>query len=84
VVQALRHKIARDPRHHGMLVLLTEQQATREFSQWSMAFKELSKDEVRKAEGFDEFMNLYGSRRTVPDSPSKLRRLLRTFRQSMT
>ena len=56
-VLALNAKISKDPRHHGMMVLLREHRTERTFSECSMAFRDLNSDEVKRLPGFNEFMN---------------------------
>lgn len=82
-VLALSAKISRDPRHHGLMVLLKEHQPERTFSEWSMAFRDLNSEEVKRLPGFSEFLNVSLTDRTFFDDPSRAQRLLLTFRQSM-
>lgn len=82
-VRALNAKISRDPRHRGMMVLLQEHQAQRSFAGWSMAFRDLNSEEVKRLPGFDEFMHINLTDRAFFEDPSRSQRLLLTFRRSM-
>ncbi len=82
-VLALNAKIARDPRHRGMMVLLKEHQPQRSFAEWSMAFRDLNSSDAQRVPGFNEFMNANLTDRAFADDPSRAQRLLLTFRRSM-
>ena len=82
-VLALNTKISHDPRHHGFMILLREHQAQRVFPEWSMAFRDLNSEEVKRLPGFNEFMNINLKDRVFFDEPSRAQRLLLTFRRSM-
>ena len=82
-VLALSAKIAKDPRHHGVMVLLKEHQPQRAFAEWSMAFRDLNSEDSKRVPGFNEFMNKNLTDRAFADDPSRAQRLLLTFRRSM-
>jgi hypothetical protein len=82
-VLALSAKIAKDPRHRGVMVLLKEHQPQRAFAEWSMAFRDLNADDSQRVPGFNEFMNANLTDRAFADDPSRAQRLLLTFRRSM-
>lgn len=48
--------ISADPRHRGLLVMLRDQIAERAFPDWSMGFRAVSREEVRRLPGFSEFL----------------------------
>lgn len=83
VVKDLQSKIAKDVRHHGMLVLLQQHRPEREFSQWSMAFRDLEHDSDELGDGYSEFMNANWTDPSFTSDPSKIQKLLLTFRRSM-
>jgi hypothetical protein len=83
-VEQLARQIGTDPRHHGMMVLLKQEQPDREFAAWSMGFRELTDDDIRRMQGFDEFMNIDATRAPPANAASKLLSLLRTFRRTMS
>jgi hypothetical protein len=81
-VRALESKIAKDPRHRGMFVLLQQHQATRAFPEWSMGFRDLT-DPSTHPPGFSEFMNVEFDHPSLRE-PSTAQRLLLSFRRTMS
>ena len=79
-VRDVHDKICRDPRHRGLVTLLEGSVPGREFSKWSMGFKDLGAD-VDNPEGYSEFLNLPLNDHEFKADPSKAQRLLLTFRQ---
>lgn len=57
-VRALYARIARDPRHRGMLTVLDGTTDARQFSGWSMAFRDLDGADARTMPGYSDFMNI--------------------------
>lgn len=49
--------ISADPRHHGLLVTLRDPIEERVFPDWSMGFRHVRDDEVRRLPGFSEFLS---------------------------
>ena len=76
-------KIKADPRHRGVLLLLQEEHAHREFEQWAMAFKKLDPDSSVDAEGYSEFLDLPLNSQEFVDNPSRTLKLLMSFRQTV-
>lgn len=56
-VRELYEKISRDPRHDGTIVLLEDQIASRQFSDWSMGFRNLADEKIQNLPGYSQFMN---------------------------
>jgi hypothetical protein len=54
-IEQLLNNIKTDGRHSGIIVLVKEEIATREFSEWSMSFRNLS---GIKTDGFSEFLSV--------------------------
>lgn len=50
-VGATLHRIRRDPRHHGLMVLQDEAIAARDFEDWRMAFRPLDQATARSLGG---------------------------------
>ena len=80
-------RISHDPRHHKLTVLLEGPIQEREFSDWSMGFRNLSDDDgnaaaVADLPGYSEFMNTELSTAAFAADPSRAQRLLRIFKQS--
>ena len=57
-VRRLHDRIQRDPRHRGLITLLEQRTAERQFSGWSMGFRNLSDPGVRETPGYSEFLNV--------------------------
>ena len=82
VVHGVHDKIARDPRHHGLITLLQEHLPGRQFPSWSMGFKDLGSD-LDNPEGYNEFLNLPLTSQEFKSDPSRAQKLLLTFKQNM-
>jgi hypothetical protein len=82
-IDALYRKIAADPRHRHLIKVLQEPITEREFAGWSMAFRDLNSSEVRQHPAFNEYLNLTLAPAEFADKPSRVRRLLETFRKSV-
>ncbi len=82
-VRALYAKIGRDPRHHGLIILLQGKLAAREFAGWSMAFRDLSGPDVVSTPGYSEFLNTPLTGAEFSSDPTRSQRLLTTFKRTM-
>jgi hypothetical protein len=82
-VQLLHAKIARDPRHRGMLTLWQGPIATRQFSGWSMGFRDLASPEIQALPGFNNFLEVPLTGAEFASSPSRVQTLLRVFKTRM-
>jgi len=82
-VQQVFARIARDPRHRGVSVLLKQNLATRDFDDWSMGFRNLDSPDVRSLPGYNEFLNVALTDPVFGDEPAKSRKLLSSFRRTM-
>ena len=82
-VQQVFGKISRDPRHRGVVVLLKQTLAARDFEDWSMGYRNLDSPEVRDLEGYSEFLNVGLNDQMFFDEPAKSQKLLLTFRRTM-
>ncbi|WP_121250922.1 BLUF domain-containing protein [Nocardioides ferulae] len=71
--------ITRDPRHHGILVLLREQTQHRQFSDWSTSFPRPTVEPDPRLTGYTPFLTC--GRDRADAAPG--RRLLEVFRASM-
>lgn len=81
-VDAAYDTIAADPRHHGVLTLVREPVEVREFPDWSMGFRHLSRDEMRTTVGFNPFLQQQPALGS-PEVESSAQRLLTLFRENM-
>jgi hypothetical protein len=82
-VQGLYAKIARDPRHQGLMTLLDGAQDERRFGDWSMAFCDLDAADAASVPGYSEFLNTPLTSAEFTADPALSQRLLTTFKQSM-
>ena len=83
VVRALYAKIAADRRHLGHMILWDGYEPTRQFSDWSMAFRDLNRTESSTTPGYSEFLNTPLTDSVFATNPTVCQRLLATFRKSM-
>ena len=82
-VRTLYRKIARDPRHRGLLALLQGTLAERQFPDWSMGFRDLKAADVLGVPGYDEFLNTPLTDARFSSDPTQCQKLLNTFKRSM-
>jgi hypothetical protein len=54
---ALYDKIAKDPRHHDVMKLILEPIEARCFSNWSMGFQHITKEELSSITGLTDFLD---------------------------
>jgi hypothetical protein len=81
-VRHMHRKLARDPRHRGLITLLQGETPEREFPTWSMGFRDLSAGTASR-EGYNEFLNLPLTGQEFQSDPTKAQKLLLTFKESM-
>jgi hypothetical protein len=82
VVNSIIKKIAGDPRHKDMTTLLEGSSDGRQFSEWSMGFRDLNSPEVRSLFGYSEFLNSPLDGTEFKTSPSRSQRLLLMFKKA--
>lgn len=82
-VREIHERIRRDPRHRGLITLLEQRCDIRQFGAWSMGFRNLNDPSLRDVPGFNEFLNISPTNARYFSHPSRVQKLLRTFRQSM-
>ncbi len=80
-VLALAAKIEQDPRHHGFLPLIQQEQTEREFPDWAMGFKKMNLETLPA--GYSDFLDLPLTSEEFRLHPSKSLRLLLSFKKSM-
>lgn len=83
-VESLFDKISEDPRHRGVIRMISRQDSERNFNGWSMGFKRLSKDDALELlPGFNDMLNQDAE--TPPALKSQVAKsiwsLLMSFRQ---
>ena len=82
-VRVLYAKITADDRHRGHMVLWDGYESSRQFSDWSMAFRNLNRTESVDTPGYSEFLNTPLTDSVFVTNATACQRLLSTFRRSM-
>lgn len=82
-ITKLHAKLEADPRHRGVIVLLTGEREDRRFEGWSMGFRDLGDTALRDVEGFSEFLNTPLTHGAFGENPSASERLLLMFKRTM-
>ena len=82
-VRGLYERIAADPRHGGEITLQQGFAEGRQFSDWSMGFRDLDSPEARSDPGYSEFLNAPLTGREFSGGPSRAQKLLITFKRTM-
>jgi hypothetical protein len=82
-VRGLYDRIARDRRHHGLIVLLEKEQDQRQFPEWSMAFRDLSTD-AETMPGFNDFLNTPLRAEEFGADPTAAQQLMVTFKKAFS
>ena len=79
-VRELYARIARDPRHFGLLTLVESEREDRCFGDWSMGFQDLSSPEARATPGYSEFLDIPLTAAEFSKNPGQCERLLWAFK----
>jgi hypothetical protein len=82
-VRGLYEKLQRDPRHTGFLILLEQKIDQRQFSDWSMGFRNLEAEALDGVPGYRDYRDLSFLNQAFAAEPSRARKLLEMFRQKM-
>jgi hypothetical protein len=82
-VTATFSRISRDPRHHGIMVLLKGAVQERRFPDWSMAFRDLSLPDHQEVPGYSEFLNTPLTGKEFADNPDRCEKLLLVFKKTI-
>jgi len=80
-VKATFGRISRDPRHHGIIVLLKEAAPKRIFPDWFMALRDLDLPKHQDVPGYGEFLKTPLTGKEFAAHPSRCERLLLLFRK---
>lgn len=83
-VKKLHSRISRDPRHRSITILFEGATEQRQFSQWTMGFKELADADVQHQPGFSEMLKTMIKHGRCSVDTAFAIRLLRTFTENMT
>lgn len=77
-IDALFETISQDPRHGNIVTIVRESIPRRAFSDWSMGFADISREDLERASGWNDFMS-------NPDAvhslvPGRAQKLLKAFK----
>ena len=79
-VKAIFGRISKDPRHHGIIVLIKETAEERHFSGWPMAFRDLDSPKQRDVPGYREFSKIPLTGKEFASRPTHCEKLLLLFK----
>lgn len=82
-VESTLLRIQRDPRHRGILVMKQTAIETRNFSEWTMAFRRLGPEKLSGVEGYSPFMELSFDAQAFREQPDFGLRMLLQFREKI-
>jgi hypothetical protein len=82
-VKSLFETINQDKRHRTVIKLFERPIAQRQFKDWSMAFRQLDKSDVRNLPGYSTFLDASWSDNNVIDHASLAYQLLLSFRETL-
>ena len=80
-IMRLQEKITRDPRHDGLITLLTQRIEKRQFPAWSMGFRNLADPTLRDIAGYSEFLNTPFTETGFSGAPTRAQKLLLSFKR---
>jgi hypothetical protein len=83
VVSETFSRISKDPRHHGIMVLLKGAVQELRFPGWSMAFRDLNLPDHQDVPGFSEFLNTPLTGKEFAGDPDRCEKLLLAFKKSI-
>jgi hypothetical protein len=84
VVLSLFERIENDPRHTNVVVVAHEEIDERQFSNWSMAFRDLNTLDAITTPGYSEFLNVPFHTISFIRQPNRCQELMLVFRTSLT
>ena len=82
-IDALRERLRDDPRHKGLLMLLSGTREERLFDGWSMGFQDLADADTSALPGYSEFLDSELTAEGFGDNPHASQRLLLTFKRTL-
>ena len=82
-VTATFNRIRRDPRHHGIIILLQGAVQERRFSAWSMAFRDFSLPMHEEVSAFSEFLNTPLIGEEIESNTDRCEKLLLGFKKNI-
>jgi hypothetical protein len=82
-VTATYSRISKDPRHHGIIVLVQGTVQERRFPGWSMAFRDLNLPDHQDVPGYSEFLNTPLTGKEFAGDPERCEKLLLLFKKNI-
>jgi len=82
-VTATYSRISKDPRHHGIIVLVQGAVQERRFPGWSMAFRDLNLPDHQDVPGYSEFLNTPLTGKEFEGNPERCEKLLLSFKKNI-
>ena len=82
-VRALYARIKTDPRHEGVVLVAQEAINTREFSEWSMAFRDLNLSAAAGPAGYSDFLNITFHNIAFWKQPNRCQEMMLTLRAGL-
>ena len=82
-IDSLIHKIKRDPRHQGVILMSRKNIDERQFADWRMAFRNMSKDAAVEADYSPFLEQDFEMDEEVGEQSQLVFRLLRRFKEDM-
>jgi hypothetical protein len=79
-VTALAERIAKDPRHREVRVILKTSARQREFPDWTMGFRNLDNPDIHEIEGYNTFLDSPLRSHKFTDNPALCRDFLLLFK----
>lgn len=76
-------RIARDPRHDGLITILDDAIDQRVFPDWSMAFRNVSDIELASRAGYSTYLDDHASLEGFGDGKAQVLKLLELFRRNV-
>ena len=83
-VRTLYVKIGADPRHRGLITVSKGPLAERQFSDWSMAFRDLGAADALLTPGYNEFLNTPLTGEEFLSNPTRCQKLLMMFKKNLS
>jgi hypothetical protein len=83
-VRTLFDTISRDPRHQGLITIMDGYAETRQFAEWSMAYRDVHADDTASLPGYSQFLNTPLTAEEFGADPTLCQQLLTTFKESMS
>jgi EAL domain-containing protein (putative c-di-GMP-specific phosphodiesterase class I) len=77
-IDALFETISQDPRHGNIVTIVRESIPRRAFSDWSMGFADISREDLEEASGWNDFMSNPDALRSLV--PGRAKKLLTAFK----